>query len=687
MSHRWLIAFGLLVSLASGPVYAITYGDRLTPAVLDGGGDILILDPWKYQAGEDPGRSRPDYDDTSWQTKPSSLDRGAVPDWEGIGWLRMRLYVGPEMRDVPLILGYHVAGAAEIYLDGERIADVGRVGLSGDEEENGHGVGFVSLQLSGPEHVFAVRLSNYQHETYWQLDHDIGVELTIADDRAEPNFFTTVERRDRNIHMLALGVLVAFTILHGLIYLYHRRALENLFFAGFTCSFALLVWLINTLPDADSTGVLFALGRAWYLTIIALGITCLRFCYSLTQPDLPRVFWAFAAVAALLVVGIFLIPTTWVYIFILVVLAEVLYVNARSVLRHPAETWPVGAGTAIFVAGTTLSLLQTFGAVEPGVWIKHSVLFGSFGLLLGFSFHLARSLARINVELERANLELEDRVAERTEEITRKNEELEETLHQLREAQSHLIMQEKMASLGNLVAGVAHEVNTPAGAVRSAADVIERCLERVEALLPSLGEGADADTIRRTLEMVKENNNVTLSGSDRIATIVRSLRNFARLDESEFQEADIHEGLDNTLTLLQHETKNRVEIVKDYGELPLLGCYPNELNQVFMNLLVNAAQAIEGQGSITIQTHLDGNRVVIGIADSGRGISEMDLEKVFDPGFTTKGVGVGTGLGLSISYQIVQKHRGDIRVSSEPGKGTTFTLSLPTGLTEASMME
>ena len=459
MNRRPLIALGLLVWLASASADGITQGDRLTPAVLDAGRDILILNPWRFRTGDSPVWSDPDYDDNEWETTTSSLDRAAVPDWSGVGWLRMRLTVDPEMRDVPLILRYHVAGAAEVYLDGEQIAVVGSVGHSEAEEVNDHGVGFISLRLRGPKHVFAIRLSNFKYQTYWQIDHDIGVELAIADGRTEPSFFQMVARRDRNIHMLALGVLAAFTILHGLIYLYHRQALENLFFASFTGSFALLVWLIDTLPDAESTGVLFALGRAWYLTIIALGITCLRFCYSLTQPDLPRVFWAFAAVAALLVVGIFLIPTTWVYIFFLIVLAEVLYVNARSVLRHPAETWPVGAGTVIFVAGTTLSLLQTLGAVEPGVWIKHSVLFGSFGLLLGFSFHLARSLARITLELARANLELEDyshqlenRVAERTEEVTRKNDELEETLRRLQEAQSQLIMQEKMASLGNLVA-------------------------------------------------------------------------------------------------------------------------------------------------------------------------------------------------------------------------------------------
>jgi signal transduction histidine kinase len=166
-------------------------------------------------------------------------------------------------------------------------------------------------------------------------------------------------------------------------------------------------------------------------------------------------------------------------------------------------------------------------------------------------------------------------------------------------------------------------------------------------------------------------------GSERIDRIIHSLRNFARLDEAEFQEADIHEGIESTLTLLHHKLKDRIRVVKQFGDIPKIQCYPNQLNQVFMNMLTNSYQAIEDGGTITIATSRRGSELVVSIADDGKGIRKEDLNRIFDPGFTTKGVGVGTGLGLSISYNIIKSHSGEIKVESEIGKGTVFTITLP----------
>jgi two-component system NtrC family sensor kinase len=241
-------------------------------------------------------------------------------------------------------------------------------------------------------------------------------------------------------------------------------------------------------------------------------------------------------------------------------------------------------------------------------------------------------------------------------------------------------MREKMASLGNLVAGVAHEVNNPIGAVNSAADVARRCVDRIAALLKKSsgwGELEASRPFRQSLKLLGDNVDLISAASERIVTIVRSLKNFARLDEAEFMRADLREGLESTLALVQHELKNRAEVREEYGEVPPIACYPNQLNQVFMNLLVNAAQAIDGKGTVAVRTFVDGEYACVQIADTGRGIAPEHLERIFDPGFTTKGVGVGTGLGLSISYNIVQQHDGEILVDSAPGKGTTFTIRLP----------
>lgn len=282
--------------------------------------------------------------------------------------------------------------------------------------------------------------------------------------------------------------------------------------------------------------------------------------------------------------------------------------------------------------------------------------------------------------LEEYRHNLENKVLDRTRALNEKNQALQEALQQLQATQHELILHSKMASLGSLVAGVAHEVNNPIGAVNSAADVSTRCIDRLLGLVEnsrSLEELKGSETFRQLVEMLKENQRITVTAGNRIAKIVRSLKNFARLDEAEFQKADLHEGLDSTLTLVDHELRNRAMVVKDYGNLPLVYCSPNQLNQVFMNLFINASQAMETKGEIRIRTQAYDGRVSLQIADTGKGILPEHLPRIFDPGFTTKGAGVGTGLGLSICYNIIQKHKGTIAVESEPGKGTEFTITLP----------
>jgi signal transduction histidine kinase len=250
--------------------------------------------------------------------------------------------------------------------------------------------------------------------------------------------------------------------------------------------------------------------------------------------------------------------------------------------------------------------------------------------------------------------------------------------------QAQLVQTEKMASLGQLVAGVAHEINTPIGAINSMHNSLMRAVERLSNTLKEkypdeIGDGSD---LQKYLKIIAEANRIIASGTERVTTIVRRLRSFARLDEAELKTCNIHEGLEDTLTLIHHEVKHHIEIVRDYGDLPEFSCYPGRMNQVFLNILNNARQAIREKGRIEIKTYLKDNHAHIEISDNGVGISKQNLKKIFDPGFTTKGVGVGTGLGLSICYQIISGHYGDIAVQSELGKGTTFTIKLPLNLDE-----
>ncbi len=239
---------------------------------------------------------------------------------------------------------------------------------------------------------------------------------------------------------------------------------------------------------------------------------------------------------------------------------------------------------------------------------------------------------------------------------------LKAALEELKETQLQLINSEKMASLGQLIAGVAHEINTPVASIKSNNSIMEKLIAQIE-----------QDDIK---EMFTQINSIDKEAIQRISNIVVSLKKFVRLDEADLQEANINKELDLTLELISHETKNKVEIEKHYGDIPPIKCYPNMLNQVFTNILVNACQAIKDKGKIVISTEFQDSNLIVKIKDNGQGIPKENLNKIFTAGYTTKGVGVGTGLGLAISQKIIDKHKGKIQVYSEVGVGTEFVITI-----------
>jgi two-component system NtrC family sensor kinase len=243
------------------------------------------------------------------------------------------------------------------------------------------------------------------------------------------------------------------------------------------------------------------------------------------------------------------------------------------------------------------------------------------------------------------------------------------------------VQSEKMAALGQLVGGVAHEINNPVNFISSGLPSLRRDINKIAELVPEDHRDNRFDKVRGRLDKLAE---AIGEGAQRTAQIVKNLRTFSRLDEAELKTADLHQALDVTLSLLHNQTKDRILIVRDYGDVPAVECYVSQINQVFMNLLVNAIQAIDDDGTITLTTSRDGDdRVRISISDTGVGMSEDVRQKIFDPFFTTKPVGQGTGLGLSITHGIMAKHRGTIDVESEPGRGTEFILTLPVRVADA----
>ncbi len=370
--------------------------------------------------------------------------------------------------------------------------------------------------------------------------------------------------------------------------------------------------------------------------------------------------------------------------------------------------WTLGPTLVRVIAGETLSLFDVADAPEWKAPLESlrahvrsalytrlrserscAVLVLASAKTAAFSRRDVHLLARLAPLTDQALADIAQREA-----IEARTLELETLNRKLTETQSQLMQSEKMASIGQLAAGVAHEINNPIGFVYSNLAVLKQYVEgiftvlsvyeRIERSLPcdhpelerlkTLKQSVELDYLRGdTGNLLAE----TLDGVARVKKIVQDLRDFSHLDEAEWQRADLHQCLDSTLNMLAHEIKYKVNVLKEYGLVPLINCLPFQLNQVFVNLLMNAAQSIESQGTITIRTGLDGDTVWVTISDNGKGIEATNLQRIFEPFFTTKPVGVGTGLGLAVSYGIIQRHGGSIEVASELERGTTFTIRLP----------
>lgn len=402
------------------------------------------------------------------------------------------------------------------------------------------------------------------------------------------------------------------------------------------------------------------------------------------------------------------------------------YIRAKYKYR-PASFFLVA--WSVFLVSIILFVMKDFGVLPYNLLTVSVIQIGSAFVVVLLSIALADKINVYKKEKEESqaqaltaleenariireqNVILETKVDERTIELQQSNEELNKTLKELKEAETQLVESEKMASLGQLTAGIAHEINNPINFVTSNVkplkrdvDMIIDMLNRVEEI--SLSE-ASADEKRQQIKALKEDldydylkeeisyllTGIT-EGSNRTAEIVKGLRVFSRLDEDDLKLADINEGMDSTLIIVRNTLGSNIDIITDYGNLPLVECYPGKLNQVFLNIVSNGLQAIRSRfkdergGQLTITTSVaEDSSVRISIRDNGIGMDEITKKKVFEPFFTTKDVGEGTGLGMSIVYNTINKHNGKIEFESTLGEGTEFIITLPVKLVNVQIEE
>jgi len=469
------------------------------------------------------------------------------------------------------------------------------------------------------------------------------------------------------------------------------------------------------------------IGQSVNLSIAMSGIVAIPFVINFLnlRVNAPKFLYILFALVAVYVIGIFM-SVSGNYI----VAQQVLQVNASlvavTILVCGGYVFSRGYRPALFLivswffflSGVMIYILKDVGILAFNTFTNNSILIGSGLEAALLSFALADKIniykkekeesqtkalliSKENEELIREqNIVLEQRVEERTHALKESNESLQMTLDHLKETQAQLVEAEKMASLGQLTAGVAHEINNPinfvtsnvtplkrdVGMVWDAVEAVQQIalsdqpIEEKEQLIIKYREEQDLEYLKTEIDFLLKG---MYEGANRTAEIVKGLRIFSRVDEDSLKFADINEGLESTLVILNSVLRAGITVDKQYGKLPFVECFPGKLNQVFLNIINNAIHAINkkfegGDGGIlTISTASDEENVFISIEDNGTGIPEKIQEKIFEPFFTTKEVGEGTGLGMSIAYNTIKKHGGEIKVTSQLGEGTKFTLIIP----------
>ena len=680
---------------------------------------------WKYHSGDNVEWADPLVDDSDWISfDPFEIGRvDPAGGWTGIGWFRLHLNIDSVLWNQPIAMIFRQMGASEIYLDGNLLFKFGKVSANPDlEVRQGRWVK-PPLPINfdyGHHHIIAVRYSNHSLQMarqFYRLTDGFVIEfgdfIPTNDLVAKTVQFATAYQ------MFFVGLPLAFCLLHLLIFLYYPRSKQHFYFAVFSMFMAALTYF--AFRSYHISDVYTYITNFWLfkITVVGISVTGLIFLYSLFYPKTPIQLWIFLILGIVIAAISKNLTHALAYLFGAVVLIEQLRAVVVAIRKKSDGVWIIGIGYLLLAIGCGYQMATDLELIPMLLNIPFPYIWGFVGMLIAMSVFLARQFARTNLNLERQILQvkklsesaIEQERRAKEQEITRlrleeenkrketeleearkrqkvmdeleiTNQQLEQAYSDLKDTQSQLVQSEKMASLGTLVAGVAHEINTPVGAISSMHNTLIRAIEKLKTHHDEICEKIPEfhGETEKLYKIITDSNRVISSGAERVTNIVRRLRSFARLDEAELKQVDIHEGIEDTLTIVHHELKHKAEVERDFGDIPEIACFPSQLNQVFLNILINGVQAIKDKGKITISTFLKDQKVHIKFTDTGVGIPKESLKKVFDPGFTTKGVGVGTGLGLSICYQIVKDHRGEINVESEVGKGTSFTIIIPTNL-------
>ncbi len=652
--RRWL-AVGLIWF-----VLAITVRAWAAPPVLaqdtvtDARGVIHLTEGWRSRSGDDLGWALPSFDDSSWEETSFTSPHGHREP-PGISWHRLRLQVSSEAVGRPVHFFFLVTGAMELYVDGRLVTMVGKVGDAAASEHCMLVLGLpqpvpVTFDRAG-EHVLALRLSNHHWlaSSSWRLLPSFYPGATLS-----PHGLTrvrTVVFRSVGVQAIALGMSLFVVVLSVGLWLLVRRERHSLAVGAFAASLAgVFMTDVAELVPVSLDFMAWALSAfsLLALAVMVLGVWALSVLLELRAPWRLYGLGALAPVTALL--SWFLGPDP-LQVYILGGTAVWLSLVVQGVWRRAEGAWLVGSGFTVLLIMIAMSLV-----IVDRVWVGVLADFYTLGVvvLLGtMALHVARRQRKVEVELGVA------------EEKARLLAELDAAYARLRQTQVELVQSEKMASLSRLTAGVAHELNSPAGALAANLDTAERAVSR---LAP-----AKDDRAARALAGAVDGMRVAVG---RIGEIVERLKRFVNLDESEKQRVDLNAELEHA-ALAAAPLLEGTTVIRDLADLPVVECWPREVKQAIYALLENAAQASHDGGRITLRSRARDDRVVVEVTDEGRGMSPASAATLFDFRFSAERGRVKLGLGLASAWHVMQEHGGRIEVDSEEGKGSTFRLIFP----------
>ena len=580
--------------------------------------------------------------------------------------------------------------------------------------------GTFSVRQTGTEQNYAnrdlkrgnivINIGQSPQVVYIHLQSNLPLNSLVSLSALKPLANTYYERDTFNA--ICLGILIAMALYNLFLFFSVRESLYLYYFVYIMMA----LWSVAEMNSTWRHFIGWGLGLGTRQLLIISGILfTMRFLN--TRAKLSLGHKVLVTIIGLFCVGIVLDTLDWQpfsnQLFQVTALTCLLVLPSLGILAYRQgnkSALPYSIAWTILIVSAILGVLTTHGILPVNFWTRNIFPIGTCieTILLAFALayrikeyrdasEAAQKLAIQRLEeneklVNEQNQVLEVRVAERT-------EDLQTTLSQLQSTESQLVQSEKMAALGELTAGIAHEINNPVNFISSSLVPLKRNLSTMDSLIQqyeSLTAANFEEKIKEikafreeidynyTKEEIGLLTNSINDGATRTAEIVRGLRNFSRTDESEQKKASVNEGLESTLLLMQSAFKKKnIQLVQDLGNLPNIHCFAGQLNQVFMNILTNAIQAMPDKGTITVNSFVDNssNTIKVTIADTGKGMTEEVKTKIFQPFFTTKDVGEGTGLGLSISYGIIKKHDGQIDVESELGKGTVFVITLPITIT------